>query len=146
MQAITTKYLPATNTKPSRIKAECAAGSLTLGFSVCDEPTLPGKDPHERCAYALLKKLGWDDKSELASGMTKNGIGVHVLVPAKPRPGEHDEAYRIAAAEKYEDEGTLEIDNNAIVSIDSDDGETEGAYVQAWVWVYANEALKEGNT
>ena len=83
MQAITTKYLPATNTKPSRMKAECAAGSLTLSFSVCDEPTLPGKSPHERCAYALFRKLGWDSQFELASGMTKDGIGVHVLMPAK---------------------------------------------------------------
>jgi hypothetical protein len=142
MQAITTKYLPATNTKPARIKAECSAGSLTLSFSVCDEPTSPGTTPDERCAYALLKKLGWDDRFALASGVTKNLIGVHVLVPAKPTPGEHDEDYRIAAAEKYEDEGTLEIDPTAIVSI-SDDGETQGAYVQAWVWVYANEAFND---
>lgn len=32
MQAIKTKYLPATNTKPSRIKAECEAGSITISY------------------------------------------------------------------------------------------------------------------
>jgi len=143
MQAITTKYLPATNTKPSRIKAECSAGSLTLSFSVCDEfiPTSPAATPHERCAYALLKKLGWDDKHELASGMTKNLIAVHVLVPAKPR-SPYDNAYRKAAKAKYQDEGTLEIDDNAIVSL-CDDSNAGGAYVQAWVWVYANEAFND---
>lgn len=43
----------------------------------------------------------------------------------------HDEQFRQAAAEMYEDEGTLEIDANAIVSR----GDDPGAYVQAWVWV-----------
>lgn len=32
MQAIITKYLPATNTKPSRIKATCARGSVTQSY------------------------------------------------------------------------------------------------------------------
>ena len=34
------------------------------------------------------------------------------------------------AAEEYEEEGTLEIDDNAVVSESED-----GAYVMAWVWV-----------
>ena len=36
-----------------------------------------------------------------------------------------------AARAQYEDEGTIEIDDNAVVSRGSDNG----AYVQAWVWV-----------
>ncbi len=32
MQAIQSRYLPATNTKPSRIKAWCERGSLTLPY------------------------------------------------------------------------------------------------------------------
>lgn len=140
MQAITTKYLPATNTKPSRIKAECEAGSLTLPFSVCDEVgELRGETPDQRCAYALMRKLGWDN--DLASGTAKDGTGVHVLMPAQ-LSGPRDEAYRQAAAEKYEQEGTLEIDDNAVVSSheDSDNGERcGGAYVQAWVWVDLSE-------
>lgn len=31
MQAIVTKYLPATSTRPSRIKAWCDRGSITIG-------------------------------------------------------------------------------------------------------------------
>ena len=42
-----------------------------------------------------------------------------------------DEQYRAKAKEKYEDEGTIEIDESALVST----GDC-GAYVQAWVWVY----------
>lgn len=37
MQAILTKVLPATNTKPTRIKASCARGSIILGYTGCDE-------------------------------------------------------------------------------------------------------------
>jgi hypothetical protein len=44
---------------------------------------------------------------------------------------EDAEAYRAAAKSMFEDEGTLEIDGNAIVSI----GDDPGAYVEAWVWV-----------
>lgn len=33
MQSIVTKYIPATNTKPSRIKATCWRGSVTLSFN-----------------------------------------------------------------------------------------------------------------
>ena len=40
-------------------------------------------------------------------------------------------AYRAAARKRYHNEGTCEIDENAVVSVSDD----EGAYVQAWVWV-----------
>lgn len=43
-----------------------------------------------------------------------------------------DAAYRKEAKAQYESEGSVEIDSNALVS-KSD----EGAYIQAWVWVYA---------
>lgn len=35
------------------------------------------------------------------------------------------------AREQHHDEGTCEVDNNAEVS----EGDDNGAYVQAWVWV-----------
>ena len=35
------------------------------------------------------------------------------------------------AREKHQSEGTLEIDDNAVIS----QAEETGAYVQAWVWV-----------
>lgn len=46
---------------------------------------------------------------------------------------ESDREKWIAAAKRlHQREGTIEVDDNALVSI-SDDG---GAYVAAWVWVY----------
>ena len=54
-QAIVTKWLPSTNTKPSRIKATCDAGTLTMsydhGLDICEN--------HARVAMALVRKLGW---------------------------------------------------------------------------------------
>lgn len=45
------------------------------------------------------------------------------------------ELFRKAAREEYAEEGTIEIDDNAVVSFGDDDG----AYVAAWVWVHASE-------
>lgn len=55
MQAIQTKYLPVTNTRQSRIKAFCAAGSLTIGYP----HELSGQAVHRKAAEALAAKLGW---------------------------------------------------------------------------------------
>jgi hypothetical protein len=48
--------------------------------------------------------------------------------------------FRSRAKELYHEEGEIEIDENAQVSVSGD----EGAYVQAWVWVLARKRLKEG--
>ena len=46
----------------------------------------------------------------------------------------------IATAKKlYHDEGSIEIDDAAKISMD-DDPATDGAYVQAWVWVAFDDA------
>lgn len=45
-----------------------------------------------------------------------------------------DDIYRQKAREKYGSEGEIEIDDNAVISR----GDDKGAYVQAWVWVYAD--------
>lgn len=54
--------------------------------------------------------------------------------------GEQDgverQTYIGAAKDEYQDEGRIEIDDNAIIS-KSEDG---GAYVMAWVWVEARDA------
>ena len=42
-----------------------------------------------------------------------------------------DEEYRIVAKALFHDGGVIEIDDNAVVSR----GGSNGAYVQAWVWV-----------
>jgi hypothetical protein len=58
MQAIQTKYLCPTNSKGSRIKATCAAGSVTINYP----HELSGMDCHAKAAYALLAKMHWDYK------------------------------------------------------------------------------------
>lgn len=45
-------------------------------------------------------------------------------------------AYRNAARDLHQDDGTCEIDDGATVSM----GDDPGAYVQAWVWVSAADA------
>lgn len=54
-----------------------------------------------------------------------------------------DTQYRAAAKDAWHDEGIIEIDDTAEIS-HGEDG--EGAYVQAWVWVSAGEAvtMREG--
>lgn len=39
----------------------------------------------------------------------------------------------------FDDEGTCEIDENAKIS----NGDDDGAYVQAWVWVYDEQCTDE---
>lgn len=51
MQAIQTKYLGPTNTRGSRIKATCAAGTLAIQYE--DEKS------HRKAAEALAAKLNW---------------------------------------------------------------------------------------
>jgi hypothetical protein len=41
------------------------------------------------------------------------------------------EWFRTRAAELYHEDGEIEVDSNARVSL----GDGDGAYVQAWVWV-----------
>jgi hypothetical protein len=54
-QAITTKYLPPTNYKGSRIKASCAARSLTVHI----DHALNIEANHAAAAQALASKMGW---------------------------------------------------------------------------------------
>ena len=54
-QSITTKYLPPTNHRGSRIKATCEAGSVTVPYAY--ERSVAGA--HRAACEALLAKLGW---------------------------------------------------------------------------------------
>lgn len=73
MQAIVTKYLGATNTKPSRIKATASAGSVTISYSY-DHDT---EGCHRQAAQALCDKFGW--KGSFVTGGLPNGDYVHVF-------------------------------------------------------------------
>ena len=57
MQAITTKYIPASSYKGSRVKAECERGSITLSWP--DE--LSGEDVHIYAANKLIEKFVEED-------------------------------------------------------------------------------------
>jgi hypothetical protein len=71
MQAIQTKYMGPTNTKGSRIKATCAAGSVTIDYP----HELTGMDCHAAAAKALVYKMGWNDPQYggLLGGQLQNG-------------------------------------------------------------------------
>ena len=69
MQAIQTKYLPCTNTKPSRIKAWCAAGSVTIGYP----HELSGQAVHRAAAEKLVAKLNWTPAHGKAYGPLVGG-------------------------------------------------------------------------
>lgn len=51
-----------------------------------------------------------------------------------------NEEFIKAAREQYQQDGEVEIDDNAVVSRGSDNG----AYVQAWVWVDDDHPSEEG--
>jgi len=70
MQTIKTKYLPATNTKPSRIRAR-ASGGASLVMSVSNQEE-GGDYTHVDVALALKRKLKWEGK--MYGGDTKEGM------------------------------------------------------------------------
>ena len=64
MQAIQTRYLEPTDTRGSRIVAECEAGRVTLNW----DDTLSADTNHVAAREILCRKLGWDiPGSKLAS-------------------------------------------------------------------------------
>lgn len=74
MQAIHTKYIGPTNTRGSRIKATCDAGSVTIPYPY----DLSGQACHRAAALALVTKLGWDDPhygAGLLGGALPNNAG-----------------------------------------------------------------------
>jgi hypothetical protein len=76
MQAILTKYIGATNTKGSRIKATCDAGSVTISYP----HELSGDAVYRAAADALCKKLGWAHGELACGGLPNNGGYVFVFV------------------------------------------------------------------
>ena len=77
MPAIQTKYLCPTNTRGSRIKAECQAKSIVVEWDY----SLNIEDNHIAAAKKLCEKLGWN--CSLASGQLKDGSFAHVLYDFK---------------------------------------------------------------
>lgn len=91
MQAIITKYIPATNTKPSRIKASCERGSLIQSI----DHSLNDGENHRSACDALCAQFDAEDiarghpKSDLhwgrpkASGQIPTGEYVFCFIPER---------------------------------------------------------------
>ena len=60
MQSIQTKFLPATESKGSRIKAKCARGSITIPLDY----GLSGDDIHRAAVLALVTRFLDEDSSK----------------------------------------------------------------------------------
>lgn len=75
MQAITVKFLPATNNRPARLKATANAGSVTLSYHNID-----ADDKYLAAATALCEQYGWDRRYDLINGTLTDGSEVYVLV------------------------------------------------------------------
>lgn len=87
MQAIITKFLPATDTRPSRVKATAQVGTLTLAW----DHALDVTENHDAVAKALADTYGWlDFGAKLVGGGLPDGTGnAYVLIPLcdqKPLP------------------------------------------------------------
>lgn len=67
MQAITTKYVGATNTRGSRIVASADAGRVTVSWDYA----LDVFENHKKAAEAYCKKKGWTGR--LIGGGVKSG-------------------------------------------------------------------------
>ena len=69
MQAIITKFVPATNTRGARIKASAWAGSITISYDYS------GDACHKAAAMALAAKFGWSDWDNAISGAMPDNSG-----------------------------------------------------------------------
>lgn len=76
MTAISTKIIPATNSRPTRIKAESGNGNkIVVSKSACEDcltqQNQNEENIHRVAAEMLCKKMGW--KGKLAAGGTREG-------------------------------------------------------------------------
>lgn len=72
-QAIETKYIKATNTRGSRIKATAWGGSITVGYDYA----LDTDGAHKAAADALIAKMGWS--GTFAQGGNVKGDGYYFV-------------------------------------------------------------------
>jgi hypothetical protein len=72
-QAIETKYVRATNTRGSRIKATAWGGTITIGYDYA----LDTDGAHKAAADALIAKMGWN--GTFAQGGNVKGDGYYFV-------------------------------------------------------------------
>lgn len=74
-QAITTKFIGATNHRASRVKATASAGSITVEW----DHDLNVDNNHKRAARKLAQKFGWHGTFH-AGGLPSEAGNVYVCV------------------------------------------------------------------
>ena len=73
MQAIETKLIPATNTKPTRIKASCERGSIIVSADSISGDQMNGSEStHVRAAQILVDKFIAEDSKKYGSDPQRN--------------------------------------------------------------------------
>jgi hypothetical protein len=114
MQSITTKYMPATNTKAARVQAKAAASTKYISWDYA----LGTEDNHLQAAKAYQAALGWPGVP--VSGQNADGSYAHLLLHAKhaaPSPsGLGGIAYRPRQVEKVLTDMPDGVLGNLIVS------------------------------
>lgn len=72
-QAIETKILPATNTKPTRIKARCERGSIIISADSLSGDQMNGSEStHVKAAQILVEKFIREDSKQYGSDPKTN--------------------------------------------------------------------------
>lgn len=77
MQAILTKFLPATNHRSDRVKAYCACSQIVVAW----DHSLNIADNHKAAALALIAKLAWEDGDKLVQGGLPDLSGYAFVFP-----------------------------------------------------------------
>lgn len=73
MQAIETKLIPATNTKPTRIKARCERGSIIVSADALSGDQANGSEStHVKAADLLVRRFAEEDLKEYGTPINKN--------------------------------------------------------------------------
>ncbi len=73
MQAIETKLIPATNNKPTRIKASCERGSLIVSAdSLSGDQANGSESTHVQAAQLLVNRFVEEDEKQYGSDPKKN--------------------------------------------------------------------------
>ena len=70
MRTISTRFLPTTNTKPTRIKATVSEGKQSVTVSY--DHGMNAEQNHKAVATALMHKLGWEGR--MLGGHTGTGM------------------------------------------------------------------------
>jgi hypothetical protein len=80
MQSIRTKYLPATNSRGSRIKATCERGSVTIPYP----HELSGDEVHRLAAKTLVFRFMDEDKEKYGTPHASNPWGREFVTGCLP--------------------------------------------------------------